>query len=282
MRVRQAFTFAVAAAALICASAEAVEIRNVPVVTQIQGVTFYRTSMTISNGNPTITTPVEMLFSYRSPADGSFQLTTLTLSPLGPHQVRFFDDIVQEFKNAGRIRAADVSLGLFGTLLVAFPALDIRREAEVVARTYSAAPGGGTLGFSYQALCFDCAGSQFPIFGAGRSGSVFGNDGSTRANLGIINQGFGPTDVRITYYSGDTGAQLKQFLLSTVPGGHLLEENEVFQLNNIFNDPAIPSNVHTLEIQVEATGGSENYVSAYIVQLDNTTQDESFFYLFEE
>ena len=53
MRIRQAFTFAIAAAALICASAEAREIRNVPVVTQIQGVTFYRTSITISNGNPT-------------------------------------------------------------------------------------------------------------------------------------------------------------------------------------------------------------------------------------
>jgi hypothetical protein len=258
-------------------------IRNVPVVTQIQGVTFYRTSMTISNGNPTITTPVEMLFSYRSPADGSFQLTTLTLSPLGPHQVRFFDDIVQEFKNAGRIRAADVSLGLFGTLLVAFPALDIRREAEVVARTYSAAPGGGTLGFSYQALCFDCAGSQFPIFGAGRSGSVFGNDGSTRANLGIINQGFGPTDVLITYYNGDTGAQLKQFLVSSA-AGHLLEENEVYQLNNIFNDAAIPATVHSLEIRVETPGepGTGTWVSAYIVQLDNTTQDGSFFFLFEE
>jgi hypothetical protein len=282
MRIRQAFAFAIAAAALICASAEAQEIRNVPVVTQIQGVTFYRTSITISNGNPTITTPVEMLFSYRSPADGTFQTTTLALSPLGPRQVRFFDDIVQEFKDAGRIRAADVSLGLFGTLLVAFSALDVRREAEVVARTYSAAPGGGTLGFAYHALCFCAAGSQLRILGAGRSGNVFGNDGSTRANLGIINQGFGPTDVLITYFNGDTGTQLKQFLLSTVPGGHLLEENEVFQLGNIFNDSAIPSSVHTLVIQVEATAGTENWVSAYIVQLDNTTQDGSFFYLFED
>ena len=68
---------------------------NVPVVTQIQGVTFYRTSITLSNGNPTVTTPVEMLFSYRSPVDGTFQTTTLALSPaLGPNQVRFFDDIV--------------------------------------------------------------------------------------------------------------------------------------------------------------------------------------------
>jgi len=119
--------------------------------------------------------------------------------------------------------------------------------------------------------------------GPGRGG-VFGNDGSTRANLGIVNegdaQGQGVTDVRITYYNGDTGVQLKQFFLSTV-AGHDLEVNEVYQLNNIFNDSAIPSTVHTLAIQVEAQV-ADVYVSGYVVQLDNTTNDGSFFFLFEE
>jgi hypothetical protein len=291
MRIRQAFTFAVAAAALICAGAEAEQIRSVPVVTQIQGAAFYRTSITIFNGSPTpredpsgTSTSVEMLFSYRSPADGSWQTATLPLGlELGAHEVRFYDDIVQTFKNAGRIRAADVGLGLFGTLLVTFFNSDIDRvEAGVVARTYAAAPGGGTLGFAYEGLFYNSAGSPFPVLGAGRSG-VFGNDGSTRANLGIINHGYGPTDVWITYYDGDTGAQLKQFLVSSA-AGHLLEENEVYQLNNIFNDAAIPATVHSLEIRVETPGepGTGTWVSAYIVQLDNTTQDGSFFFLFEE
>ena len=92
--------------------ARAVEIRSVPVVTQLQGVTFYRTSITLSNGNPTATTPVEMLFSYRSPADGTFQTATLALSPaLGPNQVRFFEDIVQAFKDAG-LAAGDTAIVL--------------------------------------------------------------------------------------------------------------------------------------------------------------------------
>ncbi len=117
------------------------------------------------------------------------------------------------------------------------------------------------------------------MLGPGRGG-VFGNDGSTRANLGIVNEGFGSTDVRITYYNGDTGAQLKQFFLSTV-AGHDLEENEVFQLNNIFADAAIPGTVHTLAIQVEGVEDGA-FVSAYIVQLDNTTNDGSFFFLVEE
>jgi hypothetical protein len=280
MKIRHVAAIAGLATLFAASAASAVETRSVPVVTQVQGATFYRTSITLSNGNATISTPVEMLFSYRSPADGSFQTTTLTLNPtLGPHRVRFFDDIIQVFKDSGRIRAADVNLGLFGTLLVTFEALDIRAEAGVVARTYSPAPGGGTLGIAYEGRCFCETGSIFRVMGPGRGG-VFGNDGSTRANLGIVNEGFGPSDVRITYYNGDTGVQLKQFFLSTV-AGHDLEENEVYQLNNIFADSAIPSNVHTLAIQVEAQLANV-YVSAYIVQLDNTTQDGSFFFLFEE
>jgi hypothetical protein len=117
------------------------------------------------------------------------------------------------------------------------------------------------------------------VLGPGRSG-VFGNDGSTRANLGIINQGRCPTDVWITYYDGDTGVHLKQFLVSWV-AGHDLAVDEVYQLNNIFADPAIPSTVHTLVIQVEAQLAGV-YVSGYLVQLDSTTQDGSFFFLSEE
>lgn len=262
------------------ATAVAEEVRSVAVVTQVQGAVFYRTSITLSNGNPSITTPVEMLFSYRSPADGTFQTTTLALNPaLGPHRVRFFDDIIQAFKNAGRIRTADASLGLFGTLLVTYGALDIRAEAGVVARTYSPGPTGGTLGIAYEGRCFCETGSRFRVLTAARDGD-FGTDGSTRANLGIVNEGFGPTDVRITYYDGSSGAQLRQFFLGDVIG-HDLEENEVYQINNVFNDPSIPASVTTLVIQVEAQI-ADVYVSAYIVQLDNTTQDGSFFFGFEE
>ena len=258
------------------------EIRSVAVVTQVQGAVFYRTSITLFNGNASVTTPVEMLFSYRSPADGTFQTTTFDVSPnLGPRTVRFFDDIIQAFKNAGRIRAADATRNLFGTLLVTFPSLDLRAEAGVVARTYSPANGGGTNAIAYEGRCFCETGATGRVLTAGRSGT-FGADGSTRANLGIVNEGFGPSDVRITYYNGDTGAQLKQFLVGDVIG-HVLEENEVYQFNNIFSDSAIPANVHTLVIRVEPEfPGGSNYVSAYMVQLDNTTNDGAFFFGFEE
>jgi hypothetical protein len=282
--MRAAFFLVPLVGLCLAPSSEALETRNIPVVTQLQGVAFYRTSVTLTNGNEATTTPVVMEFAYRSSADDTFQITAMTVSPpLGPKQVRFFEDIIQEFKNRGLIRAADASSGLYGTLQVRFEALNIRAEAGAVARVYTAAPGGGTLGFAFEGQCFCEAGTRFRALGGGRDG-VFGNDGSTRANLGIVNQGDsggdGATDVRITYSDGSNGNQLKQFFLSSVIG-HDLEANEVFQLNNIFNDSAIPSTTTTLLIKVEAQRANW-YVSAYVVQLDNTTQDGSFFYLFEE
>ena len=269
------------AAVVSAAPATASVVRSIPVVTQVQGATFYRTSITLGNGSPTLTTPVDMMFSYRSPADGTFQIAHLPLSPdLGPHRVRFFDDIIQTFKDAGVLRAQDASQPLFGTLLLTYSALSIRAEANAVARTYSPADGGGTLGIAYASRCYCSTGSQQRVLGPGRSG-VFGNDGSTRANLGIVNEGTGATDVRVTYYDGETGAQLKQFLASTV-AHHILEENEVVQFNSIFADAAIPSTTHTLEIQVEALVPDTQYVSAYAVQLDNVTNDGSFFFLDQE
>jgi hypothetical protein len=257
----------------------ATEIKSIPIVTQVQGATFYRTSITIANGNPAITTGLDLMLSYRSPVDGSFQIAHLTPQPLGPHRVQFYDDVIQAFKNGGAIRAQDAGAALYGTLLVTFDDLNIRAEAVAVARTYSPA-SGGTLGIAYAGRCFCSTGSLFRVLGGGRSG-VFGNDGSTRANLGIVNEGFGNSDVRVTYYDGATGVLLKQFLVSDLVH-HPLEENEVYQINNIFSDPAIPSSVNTLVVQIEDTLHNDQYISGYLVQLDNVTNDGSFFFLEQE
>jgi hypothetical protein len=134
--------------------ASAEEIKAIAVVTQVQGATQYRTSLTISNANPVITTTVVMRFSYRSPVDASFQVVDLDAPPLGPHRIQVYEDIIQEFKDAGRIRAADMNAGLFGTLLVRFDDLTVRAEAGAVARTYNNAAGGGTVGIAYAGRCY--------------------------------------------------------------------------------------------------------------------------------
>jgi hypothetical protein len=282
MKAWRTSALAFVATLVIAGPASAATTKSVPVVTQVQGLTFYRTSITISNGSASVTTPVTLLFSYRSPVDGSFQEATLDLSPnLGPRRVRFFDDIIQAFKDAGEIRSQDANAALFGTLLVTFNSLaeDDKFEAAVVARTYSPAPGGGTLGIAYAGRFFCSTGSRGRVIGAMRSG-IFGNDGSTRSNLGIVNEGFGLADVLISYYDGETGVLLKQFFVSS-KAGHLLEENEVFQLNNIFGDSAIPASTHTLVVEVESDVFGP-YITAYGVQLDNTTNDGAFFFFEEE
>ena len=270
------------AASIVCGTARGQVERLIPVVTQVTGATLYRTSVTISNASDTASTPVRLDFAYRSPVDGTFQVAPVNISaPLGPHQMGFIVDVVQALKDAGAIRAADLSAPLFGTLKVTFSGISNfdKSHTAAVARTYSAAAGGGTNGIAYQGRCECEIGSRGRVEGGSRSGA-FLTDGETRANLGIFNDGPGPTDVTVTYFNGGTGQQLKQFLLSSV-AGHVLEDHEVYQLNNIFADPAIPANVHGLVVRTEAVA-DEPYIAGYVVQLDNTSQDGSFFLLEEE
>ncbi len=58
--VRHTLGLALAGSILLAGIAHADHIKSVPIVTQVQGVMFYRTSMTISNGNAVVTTPVKM------------------------------------------------------------------------------------------------------------------------------------------------------------------------------------------------------------------------------
>jgi hypothetical protein len=168
---RHTWGLALSGSLLLAGIGQAEHTKSVPVVTQVQGATFYRTSMTISNGNAVLTSPVNMRFSYRAP-DGTFHVAQLGISPnLGPRKVHVFDDIVQEFKDAGAIRSQDVNQPLFGTLLVTFDTIedDNRFEAAAVARTYSPAAGGGTLGIAYAGRCFCLTGSQGRVIGSMRS-----------------------------------------------------------------------------------------------------------------
>lgn len=249
---------------------------GVPVVTQIQGAVFYRTSITGANGHETLRPVVRMRLSYRSPVDGSFQTPTLTLDgPLLPHRTFFFEDIVQHFKNSGVIRAQDVNAAIFGTLLVTFEVFGQSLEDTIVeARTYSPAPGGGTLGIAYIGRDVRTAGSA-RVKTAVRNGS-FGTDGTTRANIGFVNVDGGISDIEVTYYDGASGATLKQFTLNDVAVG------EVRQLNNIFADAAVPAGTRTMVVRGRSLSTINGRVTGYAVQLDSVTNDGAFFLMAEE
>lgn len=255
------------------AAAGANVVLRIPIVTQLQGVVFYRTSVTIGQATSGGPANIVLRLTYRS-ADTTLQTATLNAGSLLPYRIVFFEDIIQHFKQSGAIRPQDVNANLFGTLLVTFEAGDQSvNESLAEARTYSPAISGGTDGIAYIGRNAQTAGSEI-VKAAVRNGT-FGTDGTTRTNIGFVNEGTVPTAVDVTYRDGTTGQVLRQFTQAA------LQPGEVVQLNNIFLDQTIPGGTRTLTVrgQALANGGR---ISAYAVQLDSITNDGAFFLFSEE
>src|SRR5262245_2559273 len=246
---------------------------RVHVITQLQGVVLFHTSVTVANGAGGRTPELTYKLAYRSLADGTFQNVSIDGGSILPHRTIFFEDIIQHFKDSGAIRAQDRNIGVFGTLTVTFADVGALLEDSIVeARTYSAVNGGGTNGIAYIGRDVRSAGTEV-IKAALRNGS-FGADGTTRANIGFVNEGGTATDIEVTYFDGATGVQLKEFILKgLVPG-------EVVQLNNIFGDAAVPAGTRSLVVRGQAQSGNGR-ISGYGVQIDSVTQDGSFFLFVE-
>jgi hypothetical protein len=245
----------------------------VPVVTQLQGVVFYRTSLAaVNTGLPT---HLFLVFRYRSPADNSFQTATYIVPVDIPTDGVFAaDDIIGYLKGKSAIRAADQGAALFGTLEVQFfgSIVSDRANFSVIARTYSPGAGNsGTVGISYAGNAIGQQSSFRGLITTLRNGS-FGADGNTRANIGFVNVTSGTNDVRIRYIDAENDHVLKDFLLSSVIG-RSLAGLEVMQLSNIFLDPAL-AGVSRITLIATPTGG---VMTGYVVQLDNTTNDGSFY-----
>jgi hypothetical protein len=252
--------------------------QRIPVVTQVQGVVFYRTFLMIgvASGSPSVTPT--LILTYRS-SDGTVQSPSLTLDgPIAGGQARTFEDVIQAFKDAGAIREADRDSGLFGTLEVEAGSLTESSQLSVVARTYSPAPGGGTNGIAYSGRDTAGAGSTAGLVAFVGNGA-FGASGTTRANIGLVNEGTAPVDVHVTYLDAASGAKIKEFDLSA-SAHHGLDPGEVVQINNIFGSSGVPTG--TRLISVEATPIGSGRISGYAVQLDSVTSDGSFFLMTEQ
>jgi hypothetical protein len=211
MRMRTALLPAAVLAFVFASGARADVTRNVPVVTQIQGATFYRTSITLTNGNETLTVPVVMDFSYRSPADGTFQIATLTLSTALGRSAWPSSTTSSRVQNAGRIRAADTSQALRN-------AMGVRRLGHQAGRRRGAdlqRDAGRRTGSPSMANLL--RGRIAIPRSRRRPGRCF-RQRREHAPAGIVSDGsasgVGATDVRITYFDRSTGTQLKQFFLS--------------------------------------------------------------------
>jgi len=239
-------------------------------------VVFYRTSLAVSNVGPR--TSMGVNFSYRSPVDNTMQYTQANeiLESLGSFSS---DDIVEYMKNRSTMRAVDKTVPLFGTMEIDMPQIVDPTDVTVVARTYSpGADGNGTVGIAYAGRPNSATTVAFTRMMTTVRNGTFGHDGNTRANLGFVSIGNSPMDLKIQYIDAATGLSLKTFALSSA-AGHLLASREVVQLGNVFGDPAL-AGVSRIIVIVTPITAIQSF-TGYAVQLDNTTNDGSFF-LFTE
>jgi len=261
----------------LTASAGADVFFDVPIATQVQGVAFYRTSLAISNTGPRSLLAITLI--YRSPVDNTMQHPVYVLSALETSAAFATDDIVEFMKNNSDMRAIDKTSPLFGSLFIELTAVIDPTDVSIVARTYSPGPGGnGTLGIAYLGRPINATNRAFSRLSTTVRNGAFGNDGTTRANIGVINYSNYAIDLKVEYKDTTTGVTLKSFNLSSAVG-HLLESREVVQLGNIFGDPAMAGASRVLVI-ITPIAPSQSF-SGYAVQLDNTTNDGSFFLLTE-
>jgi hypothetical protein len=251
---------------------------DVPIVTQVQGATFYRTSLAIANVGPRSFLAVS--FVYRSPVDNTMQSAVFTQTALESNTTFSSDDIVEFFKTNSDMRAADKTVPLFGTLVIELPEVIDPTDVSVIARTYSPGPGGtGTMGIAYLGRPLSPSARAFSRMTTTVRNGTFGQDGNARANIGIINLGNFAIDLKVEYKNAATGASLKTFNLSSA-AGHLLASREVVQLGNIFGDAALAGVARVIVI-VTPIAPSQSF-TGYAVQLDNTTNDGSFFLMTEK
>jgi hypothetical protein len=241
----------------------------VPIATQVQGAAQYRTSVIVTNNSEFTSTGVSYTLRYRSPVDGSFQIsgTVLSNTSLEAHRSRYTDDVIQMFRDARQIRDADANSQIFGTLeVVIFGADPV--YGDVIARTYSPTQCG-FVGTAYK--------GSFTTGATTLTTSIRRDtlNMNTRVNLGFISRTTSGAlaDVGITFYDGATGLPIGSYTLSSRIG-HSLVNKEVAQLTDVFADPIL-AGYENRAIVVRAT--SLGPIEGYAITLDGSSNDGSFY-----
>ena len=214
----------------------------------------------------------------RLPLSGGWDVPDRDARPtdpaLGPHRVRFFDDIIQAFKNAGRSGPQTPIRGLYGTLLVTFDGSPTSRaHTAAVARTYSAGGGRRDARHRVRGPVLLRVGEPVPRAWR-RARTASSATTGPRARTSASSTG----DVRARPTCGSrtstapTGQQLKQFFLGSVARPRSWRRTRSTSSTTSSTTRRSPSTVHDARDSRSRLTAADCYVSAYVVQLDNTTQ----------
>jgi hypothetical protein len=259
------------------------------IVTRVQGTSFFRTAIDITNNTSTDGVIAQIQYCYT--LNNVYQFCT----PVEEISLLSFDnfhtDDIVEFLGSLGILAPGAEDLSFGTLLVTFQNLpsNFGWEGTVTARTYSpvnqANPALGTVAIAYPgSLFFESA--NVTLVGTIRdTRSAPTAAGALRTNLGVTNtdlNGTGPVDVELSFFDVTEGSPTNGQLVGNILSMNALESGEVRQINNIWAAAGIPANVQSVIAFVDTVhvpNGVFPTIEGYANILDGGTQDGAYFEL---
>jgi hypothetical protein len=258
---------------------------QVNIVTRVQGTSFFRTAIDITN-NTDVNAVAQMQYCYT--LSGAFQGCTQTQSISLQALDNFHtDDIVDYLGSLGVLvpGAEDLS---FGTLLVTFQNLpsNFGWEGTVTARTYSPYdqndPNLGTVAIAYPgSLFFESANTT--LVGTIRDTRPAPTAaGALRTNLGVTNtdlNAVGPVNVQLSFYDVTPGTPTNGQRVGNFIDVNNLQAGEVRQISDVFTVAAIPNTVLSCIAFADITSPASGFptIEGYVNILDGGTQDGAFF-----
>jgi hypothetical protein len=259
---------------------------QVNIVTRIQGTSFFKTAIDITNN--TDVDGVTAIFQYCYTLNGNFQGCTAQQSiNLLAFDNFHTDDIVQYLGTLG-VLAPGAEQQSFGTFLVTFDNLpsNFGWEGTVTARTYSpydqADLSKGTVASAYPgSLFFESASGS--LVATIRDTIADPTDaGALRTNLGITNTGLNNTDpvtVDLSFYDVTPGSPTNGQRVGDILTVANLAAGEVRQINNVFPTAHIPSGIDSCIAFADVTSPTNGLatIEGYITILDNGTRDSAYF-----
>jgi hypothetical protein len=257
------------------------------IVTRVQGTSFFRTAIDITNNTQTDGVIASMQYCYT--------VSTGFAGCTPPEDIELLaidnfhtDDIIDYLGGLGVI-PPDAQASSFGTLLVTFNNLpsNFGWEGTVTARTYNpydqANPALGTVAIAYPgSLFFESANTTL----VGTIRDTLANPteaGALRTNLGITNTDLnatGPVDVQLSFYDVTEGSATNGQRVGNFININDLQPGQVLQTNQIWNAAAIPSSVESVIAFADTMNvpqGTFPTIEGYVNILDNGTRDGAYF-----
>jgi len=265
-------------------------------VALLQGQALYRTAIDLTNNteNNGVIARVQYSYTCTGCAGGGFFRTNPIVIPLAGLDNFHSDDMVTYLASQPQTGlAADAVNGAIGTLLVTFDNLPSTNgwEGTAIARLYNRVnendPNQGTVGYAFPgSLFFESAHmTQVAIVRDTSSpdAAAANTQGSQRTNLGVRNtdidgDNFPGTDrhvsITVQLFDPTTGNAVGSALNTTnmLPG-------EVRIFGNVFQLAGVPANVNEAIafIDVQSPTESSPTIESFVVTIDNTTVDGSYF-----